>query len=87
MKSDWPIQESVIDPQGPADLALERHYSVLEIAQTWGFSQKTVRRIFSDEAGVVKWGHEEGRYKRGYVTLRIPESVVQRVHRRLRHLD
>jgi hypothetical protein len=50
---------------------------VWELAQLWGLSEKTIRRMFADEAGVVKWGHEEGR---------IPESVVQRVHRRLRQV-
>ena len=66
------------------DLALEKHYSVCELAQLWGLSEKTVRRMFHDEPGVVKFGHEERRFKRAYMTLRIPESVVQRVHRRLR---
>jgi hypothetical protein len=28
-------------------------------------------------------GNDESRTKRGYHTLRVPESVVQRVHRRL----
>jgi AraC-like DNA-binding protein len=69
----------------PTELALEKHYSVLELSQLWGLSEKTIRRMFSDEPGVVRFGHEERRFKRGYVTLRIPESVVQRVHRRLRY--
>jgi hypothetical protein len=69
------------------DLALEKHYSALDLAQLWGLSEKTIRRMFVDEPGVVKWGHEERRFKRGYMTLRIPESVVQRVHRRLRQAD
>ncbi len=62
----------------------ERHYTLAELAQLWGLSEKTIRRIFSEEPGVVKWGHDEGRLKRAYVTLRVPESVVERVHRRLR---
>lgn len=66
------------------DLALEKHYSVSDLAQLWGLSERTIRRMFFDEPGVVKWGHEERRFRRGYTTLRIPESVVQRVHRRLR---
>jgi transcriptional regulator GlxA family with amidase domain len=66
------------------ELALEKHYSVSELAQLWQLSEKTIRRMFLDEPGVVKWGHEEKRFKRAYMTLRIPESVVQRVHRRLR---
>ena len=64
--------------------ALERHYSVCDVSRLWGLSEKTIRRIFSDEPGVVKWGQDESRFKRAYVTLRIPQSVVERVHRRLR---
>jgi len=68
------------------DLALEKHYSASELAQLWGLSEKSIRRIFSSEPGVVKWGHDESRFKRAYMTLRIPESVVQRVHRRMREV-
>jgi transcriptional regulator GlxA family with amidase domain len=67
-------------------LALEKHYSVSELAQLWGLSQKSIRRIFLNEPGVVKWGHDESRFKRAYITVRIPESVVQRVHRRMREV-
>jgi AraC-like DNA-binding protein len=63
-------------------LALERHYSVSEIAELWAMSEKSVRRLFANEAGVLSWGHEESRTKRGYISMRIPESVVIRVHQR-----
>jgi AraC-like DNA-binding protein len=92
MRPRWLSHESepVTDRDGGrlrnSDPALERHYSVLELAQMWGLSEKTIRRIFNNEPGVVKWGHDEGRFKRGYVTLRIPESVIQRVHRRMRQV-
>ena len=33
---------------------------------------------------VLQWGNLESRFKRAYTTLRIPESVALRVHRRLR---
>jgi hypothetical protein len=66
---------------GPA-LGLERHYSVAEIAEIWGLSEKTVRRMFEEEDGVLQWGTPETRRKRGYITLRIPESVLLRVHRK-----
>ena len=62
-------------------LGLERHYSVVEVAEKWGLSEKTIRRMFEDEEGVLQWGSPETRYKRGYITLRIPESVLLRVHR------
>jgi hypothetical protein len=70
-------------PVMPASVAFERHYCVSEVAELWGLSERTIRRIFSDEPG-VKWESGETRFKRGYTTLRIPESVVQRVHRKLR---
>lgn len=66
---------------GQAALGLERHYSVGEIAERWGLSEKTIRRMFEDEEGVLQWGSPETRRKRGYVTLRIPESVMLCVHR------
>jgi hypothetical protein len=63
-------------------LGLERHYSVAEISEMWALSEKTVRRMFEGEDGVLQWGSPETRRKRGYITLRIPESVLLRVHRR-----
>ncbi len=63
-------------------LALERHYTVGEIGKMWGLSEKTVRRMFEDEDGVLQWGLGEQRHKRGYITMRIPESVLLRVHYR-----
>ena len=69
---------------GPVDLSREKHYSVVELAQLWNLSDKTIRRMFEKEPGVLQWGNEETRVKRGYTTLRIPETVALRVHRRLR---
>jgi hypothetical protein len=66
------------------DLANERHYSVIEIAKMWAFSEKTVRKIFDSEPGVIHWGTEESLHKRAYRTLRVPETVLHRVHRKLR---
>jgi hypothetical protein len=65
-------------------LCNERHYSVGEISKLWALSEKTVRRIFQDEPGVIQWGSEERLHKRGYRTFRIPESVLVRVHHKLR---
>ena len=50
----------------------------------WGLSAPKVRELFRDEEGVVVIGEPERRYKRGYETLRIPQSVVRRVHAKLR---
>ena len=71
-------------PLGSTDLANEKHYSVIEIAKLWALSEKTVRRIFEQEPGVIQWSREETVHKRGYRTLRVPETVLHRVHRRLR---
>ena len=68
----------------PVDLAGERHYSIQEIADLWKLSEKTVRGLFAEEPGVIELGSSGRRFRRGYVTRRIPESVAQRVHRRLR---
>jgi len=66
-----------------AMLAGERHYKPEELAELWGVSTETIRSIFREEPGVLKIGKTGSKYKRGYVTLRIPEEVMERVHRRL----
>jgi len=75
---------SVASPLGHVDLANEKHYSVIEIAKLWALSEKTVRKIFEREPGVIHWSTEERLHKRGYRTLRVPETVLHRVHRKLR---
>jgi hypothetical protein len=65
------------------DLANQKHYSIIEISKLWGLSRETVRKIFEHEPGVIVWGHSETRSKRGYRTIRVPESVLHRVHSRL----
>jgi AraC-like DNA-binding protein len=66
----------------PYSVALERHYSVSEVATLWSLSERTVRRLFEEESGVLMWGHSENHRRRCYKTLRIPESVLVRVHQR-----
>ena len=60
----------------------EKRYSVGEIAKDWNLSADFVRRLFKDEPGVLKIPRLETRHKRGYTTLRIPESVARRVYAR-----
>jgi hypothetical protein len=36
--------------------------------------------MFENELGVLKWGTTEGRFKRRHIIMRIPETVVLRVH-------
>lgn len=69
---------------GEAPIWAQRHYSVAEVARMWNLSTDAVRRLFERELGVLMIGDVEGRAgKRRYVTLRIPESVLERVHRKL----
>jgi hypothetical protein len=72
---------------GFAPIALERHYSVSELSKLWFFSENTIRRLFSREPGVIKIARQPTRVKRGYTSLRIPERIAQRVHRRLQGLS
>ena len=61
----------------------EKHYSPSELGKVWGVSDDTIRAIFADEDGVLCIGNGGSRRKRRYITMRIPESVVVRVHRKL----
>jgi hypothetical protein len=61
----------------------ERHYAVTEIAEMWNLSTDKVRELFENEPGVLVLGERSPRHKRRYVTLRIPHSVLERVHRRM----
>jgi hypothetical protein len=61
-----------------------KHYTVNEIAELWNLSDDAVRKIFEKEPGVLLIGDQKPRVRRRrYTTLRIPEFVVERVHRRL----
>jgi hypothetical protein len=68
----------------PAVALLERHYTPAQVAEAWGVSTDTVRRMFEGEAGVLVIEPAPGRYsRRRYRTLRIPASAVERVRRRM----
>lgn len=60
--------------------ALEKHHTVEEIAEAWSVSPATVRRMFRDEPGVIVLAVETRPGRRPYRTLRVPASVLQRVH-------
>jgi hypothetical protein len=64
-------------------LGVERHYTPAEVAELWGFSVDYIRNLFRYEEGVLVIERPEKMHKRGYVILRIPESVARRVHARL----
>ena len=64
-------------------MVTERYFTVAEIADIWKLSPDKVRRLFQDEPGVLTLENHGLVYKRRYRTLRIPESVLERVTRRL----
>ena len=64
-------------------VAEEKHYTVPEISKMWSVSVDLVRDTFADEPGVLKWHRPATKTKRAYSLLRVPESVLTRVHRRL----
>lgn len=64
-------------------LMKERHWNVGEVAQQWGISTDLVRDIFQNEDGVLIVERPGTRTKRHYSTMRIPESVLERVYNQL----
>lgn len=66
-------------------VANERHFSPVEVGEMWNLSADCIRKIFENERGVLMIRNAQPkRGKRNYRTLRIPQSVLDRVHRRLR---
>jgi AraC-like DNA-binding protein len=71
-------------PPKPETVSTDKEfYSVADVALLWNLSPDSIRRIFSDEAGVITLGDGAARRgKRKRVTLRIPREVVERVRRK-----
>ena len=61
----------------------ERHFSLAELAEAWNLSEDTVRRMFEREPDVLIFENPEKASERRRRTIRIPESVAERVYRRL----
>jgi hypothetical protein len=62
--------------------ALEKHYSISEVAELWGWSGNTV--LFREEPGVLQSNTPSPRArKKRNVSLRIPESVLLHVHAKI----
>jgi hypothetical protein len=72
--------------QAPLETTFERHYSVEELCTLWGMSDDFIRRLFLHEPGVVVF-YQSRFGRRVYRTLRIPESVAQRVHARMTAIE
>lgn len=81
-----PISFDRSDP-APQARFQERHFAVGEVADLWNLSPDVVRKLFEREPGVLVLADNGSRSKRRYTTLRIPQSVVERVHRRLCNPD
>lgn len=63
--------------------AVEKHFTVQQVVDLWGYSTSMIRKMFSNEDGVLRVGHAETRFRRKRFHLRIPESVLMRVHQKM----
>ena len=70
----------------PANTITEHHFTAKEVAEEWNLSQDTIYRLFLNEPGVLIIVSEKKKYRRTRRTLRIPESVKNRVYRRLQNV-
>jgi len=61
----------------------EEHYRIANVVSLWGLGRETVRQLIKDEPGVLKFcfGRKGARW-----TYSVPESVMERIHNRLRYL-
>lgn len=73
-KKNMPTDDVVSGPK------LEKHWTVRELAEAWNLAPSVIARMFRDETGVLRIGHEKIGRHRAYWTLRIPDSVARRVH-------
>jgi hypothetical protein len=71
------------DPSVEPPGSVERHYAPSEVADLWKFNVETIRRLFQDEPGVMMLQAPVKKGRRPYKTIRIPQSVLERVHKRL----
>jgi hypothetical protein len=58
-----------------------RVFTSAELAKEWRLSESSIRKIFADEGGVFSLASNGRRGKRSYQTIRIPQSVAERVWR------
>lgn len=63
--------------------AFEKHYTVQEIAERWGLSDDTIRKLFKNEKGVLRNNGAKGRIGGKRWQLLIPESLMLKVYQRL----
>ena len=68
-----------------ANTLLEHHYSPADVVRLWGWSDDFIRDLFENEPGVLKSERPETMHKRRYTSIRIPESILLRVGKRLQN--
>ena len=61
---------------------MEPHFSLRQLANSWGLSYETIRQWFAHEPNVIRIAHRLRRGKRNYVSIRVPASVARRVYSR-----
>jgi len=76
-----PISDPGYSTAVPAPV--ERHYTPSEVAGLWQLNVETIRRLFHDEPGVMVLQAPAKKGRRPYKTIRIPQSVLERIHKRL----
>lgn len=64
-------------------IEVEQHFTPAQLAEIWHVAPNSIRRIFENEDGVLIFGTDESRHRRRHKSMRIPQSVAARVHRRL----
>jgi hypothetical protein len=62
---------------------IEQYYSPKDVAGRVGLSARFVREYFCGKPGVLTIDRPEQMHKRGYSTIRIPESAVREFVARL----
>ena len=57
----------------------QHHYTIKDLSQLWNLSNQTIIRMFTGVPGVIRIGKVSNR-RRTRISLRIPESVAERVY-------
>ena len=64
------------------DIGIEQHFSVRELSERWGLSERTIRRQIENEPDVIRI-QKNSRFKRTYRRVQVPASVANRIYRKL----
>lgn len=75
-------QDNLVTGGAPSKAATEKHYTPDGLAALWRVSAETIRLLFRNEPGVLRYS-TRSEEKSTYIMLHIPESVAARVHKRL----